>query len=84
MSIQTIAGHTLFACTVGDLGSISGIGDVSLDSWTCLESMIDTVKRTGHSSYYVEKAMSAMGKSARQMGLQSDSSFVNGGGMWAV
>lgn len=37
ISIQTIAGHPLFACTVGDLGGISGVGDVSLDSWTCLE-----------------------------------------------
>ncbi|KAF4619115.1 hypothetical protein D9613_005404 [Agrocybe pediades] len=79
LSIQTIAGHTLFACTVGDLGNVNGIGDVSLDSWTCLEGMIDTVKRTGHSSYYVEKAMSAMGKTAKQMGLNSDSSLVSGG-----
>lgn len=37
VSVQTIAGHTLFSCTVGDLGGLSGIGDVSLDSWTCLE-----------------------------------------------
>ena len=26
ISIQTIAGHTLFACTVGDLGHLSGLG----------------------------------------------------------
>ncbi|KZT27044.1 hypothetical protein NEOLEDRAFT_1155390 [Neolentinus lepideus HHB14362 ss-1] len=62
ISIQTIAGHTLFACTVGDLGGISGVGDVSLESWTCLEGMINVAKRTGHSSYYVEKGMGAMGK----------------------
>lgn len=37
ISIQTIAGHTLFSCTVGDLGHPSGIADVSLDSWACLE-----------------------------------------------
>ncbi|KAK7060215.1 hypothetical protein VNI00_000980 [Paramarasmius palmivorus] len=67
ISIQTIAGHTLFSCTVGDLGHLSGIGDVSLDSWTCLEGMINVVKRTGHSSFYVEKAMSAMGRSSRQL-----------------
>ncbi|PPQ92381.1 hypothetical protein CVT25_008731 [Psilocybe cyanescens] len=79
LSIQTIAGHTLFACTVGDLGDTSGIGDVSLDSWACLEGMIDTVKRTGHSSFYVEKGMSAMGKTAKQMGLQDDAFRVNGG-----
>jgi hypothetical protein len=37
VSVQTIAGHTLFACTVGDLGHLAGVGDVSLDSWACLE-----------------------------------------------
>lgn len=37
IAIQSIAGHPLFSCTVGDLGGISGIGDVSLDSWSCLE-----------------------------------------------
>lgn len=37
LSIQTVGGHTLFACTVGDLGGIAGVGDVSLDSWACLE-----------------------------------------------
>jgi len=71
LSIQTIAGHTLFSCTVGDLGHLSGIGDVSLDSWTCLEGMINVVKRTGHSSYYVEKGMSALGKTPKQFGLGS-------------
>jgi len=70
ISVQTIAGHTLFACTVGDLGGVSGVGDVSLDSWGVLEGMVNVVKRTGHSSYYVEKGMSAMSKG--QAGLQSD------------
>lgn len=37
LSIQSIAGHPLFSCTVGDLGDPSGIGDVSLDSWERLE-----------------------------------------------
>ena len=37
LSIQTIAGHTLFSCTVGNLGGTDGAGDVSLDSWACLE-----------------------------------------------
>ncbi|KAL4075714.1 hypothetical protein V8B97DRAFT_146703 [Scleroderma yunnanense] len=68
ISIQTIGGHTLFACTAGDLGHPSGAGDVSLDSWACLQGMIDIVKRTSHSSYYIEKGMSAMGKTAKQMG----------------
>lgn len=79
ISIQTIAGHTLFACTVGDLGHVSGIGDVSLDSWACLEGMINVVRRTGHSSFYVEKGMSAMGKTPKQMGIQGEFR-VNGGG----
>lgn len=79
LSIQTIAGHTLFACTVGDLGNHSGIGDVSLDSWACLEGMINVVRRTGHSSYYVEKGMSAMGKTAKEMGITPDMR-VSGGG----
>ncbi|KAF8165069.1 hypothetical protein B0H34DRAFT_793501 [Crassisporium funariophilum] len=79
ISIQTVAGHTLFACTVGDLGDVSGIGDVSLDSWACLEGMVNVVRRTGHSSFYVEKGMSAMGKTPKQMGIQGDSFRVNGG-----
>ncbi|KAF8665571.1 hypothetical protein AX16_000029 [Volvariella volvacea WC 439] len=69
ISIQTIAGHTLFACTVGDL---RGIGDVSLQSWSCIEEMIGVVKQTGHSSFYVERGMSAMKKTPKQMGLQSE------------
>ena len=80
ISIQTIAGHTLFACTVGDLGHVSGIGDVSLDSWACLEGMINIVRRTGHSSFYVEKGMNAMNKTPKQMGIQIESLRVNGGG----
>jgi len=83
ISIQTIAGHTLFSCTVGDLGHVSGIGDVSLDSWACLEGMISVVRRTGHSSYYVEKGMSAMGKTAKQMGIQTEHR-VNGGGAFHI
>lgn len=78
ISIQTIAGHTLFACTVGDLGGLSGVGDVSLDSWACLEGMVAVVRRTGHSSYYVEKGMGAMGKTPKQMGIQGDYR-INGG-----
>ena len=81
ISIQTIAGHTLFACTVGDLGHSSGIGDVSMDSWSCIEGMVNVVRRTGHSSYYVEKGMSAMGKTPKQMGIQGDFR-VNGGGVF--
>jgi len=70
ISIQTIVGHTLFSCTVGDLGTT--VGDVSLDSWTALDGMIAVVRRTGHSSFYVEKGMGAMGKSPKQLGLSPD------------
>lgn len=65
---------------MGDLGDASGIGDVSLDSWACMESMIHTVRRTGHSSFYVDKGMSAMGKTSQQIGIQGESSGVKGGG----
>lgn len=82
ISIQTIAGHTLFSCTVGDLGHESGIGDVSLDSWACVEGMINCVKRTGHSSYYVEKGMGAMGKTPKQLGIQGAEYRIHGGGVF--
>ncbi|KAF5333331.1 hypothetical protein D9611_002256 [Ephemerocybe angulata] len=73
ISIQTIAGHTLFSCTVGDLGHPTGFGDnVSLDSWACLEGMISVVRRISHSSFYVEKGMSAMGKTPKQLGIEGD------------
>ncbi|KAL1946586.1 hypothetical protein VTO73DRAFT_14690 [Trametes versicolor] len=78
ISIQTIAGHTLFSCTVGNLGGVEGGGDVSLDSWSCLEGMIAVVRKTGHSSYYVEKGMNAMGKTPKQLGIQGEYK-INGG-----
>ncbi|KAH8106310.1 hypothetical protein BXZ70DRAFT_1004572 [Cristinia sonorae] len=78
ISIQSIAGHNLFSCTVGDLGGISGVGDVSLDSWACVEGMIAVVRRTGHSSFYVEKGMGAMGKTPQQLGIQGEYR-INGG-----
>lgn len=81
ISIQTIAGHTLFSCTVGDLGHPTGFGDVvSLDSWSCLEGMVSVVKRTGHSSFYVEKGMSAMGKTPKQLGIEGGDGRICGGG----
>jgi uncharacterized protein (UPF0303 family) len=77
ISIQTIVGHTLFSCTVGDLGIT--VGDVSLDSWSSLDGMIAVVRRTGHSSFYVEKGMGAMGKSPQQLGLPPDLRIHGGG-----
>lgn len=83
ITIQTIVGHTLFSCTVGDLGASAGLGyqDVSLDSWQVLEGMVAVVRRTGHSSFYVEKGMGAMGKTPKQMGVGSEFR-VHGGGEW--
>lgn len=37
------------------------------------------VRRTGHSSYYVEKGMNAMGKTQKQLGIQSDCKIQGGG-----
>jgi uncharacterized protein (UPF0303 family) len=82
ISIQSIVGHTLFACTVGDLGNTSGLAEVGMDSWGCLEGMMNVVRRTGHSSYYVEKGMGAMGKTSKRMGAQSEFR-INGGGEWS-
>ena len=96
ISIQTVSGHTLFSCTVGELGAANSLGDVSLDSWACLEGMINVVvrkilygscgsdlellqRRTGHSSYYVEKGIGAMGKTPKDMGIRNDYT-VSGGG----
>lgn len=47
-----------------------------------MEGMINVVKRTGHSSYYVEKGMSALGKTPKQFGLGSPAlgERVQGGG----
>lgn len=42
--------------------------------------MIAVVKRTGHSSYYVEKGMGAMGKSPAQMGIPEREFKIHGGG----
>ena len=45
----------------------------------CSQGMIEVVKRTGHSSYYVEKGMAAMGKTPEQMGIKTDH-LCGGGG----
>ena len=41
--------------------------------------MISVVRRTGHSSYYVEKGMNAMGKTPKQLGIQPDLKICGGG-----
>lgn len=48
-----------------------------------LQGMIAVVRRTGHSSYYVEKGMGAMGKTPKQLGIQGEYR-INGGGMFMV
>lgn len=79
IAVQTIQGHTLFSCTVGDLGDAGGVSDVSLDAWACLEGMCAVVRRTGHSSYYVEKGMTALGKTPKQLGIQGEFRVQGGG-----
>ena len=44
--------------------------------------MIEVVKRTGHSSYYVEKGMAAMGKTPEQLGVKPE--HLCGGGQFAL
>ena len=43
------------------------------------KGMISVVRRTGHSSYYVEKGMNAMGKTPKQLGIQTDYKISGGG-----
>lgn len=43
------------------------------------QGMIAVVRRTGHSSYYVEKGMGAMGKTPKQLGIEGNYR-INGGG----
>lgn len=52
ISVQSLAGHALFACTVADARTASE--DVSLQRWGRLETMMEMVKRSGRSSYYVQ------------------------------
>ena len=44
-----------------------------------MKGMISVVRRTGHSSYYVEKGMNAMGKTPKQLGIQPDLKICGGG-----
>lgn len=41
--------------------------------------MISVVRRTGHSSYYVEKGMNALGKTQKQLGISPDLKISGGG-----
>ncbi|KAG8945419.1 hypothetical protein FRC04_000794 [Tulasnella sp. 424] len=73
ISIQTMQGATMFACAVGE-GS-----DVSLDSWWHIEGMIKVVRRTGHSTFYIEKGAAAIGKPPEQLGLPFPEYRLDGG-----
>lgn len=75
ISIQSLGGHTLFACSVGD----SDATGVSLDAWLAIEGMLKVVKRTGHSSFYVERGMAAIGKTQETMGIPFPEYRINGG-----
>ncbi|KAG8931747.1 hypothetical protein FRC03_011755 [Tulasnella sp. 419] len=73
ISIQTMQGATMFACSVGE-GS-----DVSLDSWWRIEAMIKVVRRTGHSTLYIERGIQAVGKSPEELGLPFPEYRIDGG-----
>ncbi|CAG7849410.1 SubName: Full=Uncharacterized protein {ECO:0000313/EMBL:CCA71811.1} [Serendipita indica DSM 11827] len=73
IAIKSVAGHVLFACTVGESG------DVDLESWSCIEGMINTVIKTGHSSYYVERNLTMHGRSPEQIGLTFPEYRLDGG-----
>ncbi|KAG8847032.1 hypothetical protein FRB96_001682 [Tulasnella sp. 330] len=73
ISIQSMQGACMFACAVGE-GS-----DVSLDAWWVMEGMIKVVRRTGHSSFYIEKGSNAIGKPPEQLGLPFPEYRINGG-----
>ncbi|KAF8322002.1 uncharacterized protein EI90DRAFT_3078460 [Cantharellus anzutake] len=79
-SIQTIQGSPLFSCSIGD-GS-----DISPDSWARLNAMMNVVKRTGHSSFYIEKGRSVLGRSAEELGLPFPEYRIEGGAfpIWLV
>jgi len=78
--VQTIQGSTLFSCAIGD-GS-----DISPDSWARLTAMMNVVRRTGHSSFYIEKGRSVLGRSAEELGLPFPEYRVEGGAfpIWLV
>jgi len=73
ISIQSMQGATMFACAVGE-GS-----DVSLDAWWVVEGMAKVVRRTGHSSFYIEKGSNAIGKPPELLGLPFPEYRINGG-----
>jgi uncharacterized protein (UPF0303 family) len=79
VGVYDALGHTLFACTVGDLGDRRGAAEVGMESWRRVNGMVEVVRRTGHSSFYVEKGMQAMGKTAEELGLKGDL-YISGGG----
>lgn len=76
IAIKGIAGHTLFACALIvarrprapvthraiSIGTVGESGDVTLESWSCLEGMIRTAIKTGHSSYYIDRNLATHGK----------------------
>jgi uncharacterized protein (UPF0303 family) len=76
VGVYDALGHTLFACTVGDL---AGHGDVGLEAWDRVKGMVELVRRTGHCTFYIEKGMQAVGKTVEQLGLTGDLHVAGGG-----
>lgn len=73
IAIKSVAGHILFACSVGESG------DVNLESWSCIEGMIATAIKTGHSSYYIERSLASRGRNPEQIGLGFPEYRLDGG-----
>ncbi|KAI0032034.1 hypothetical protein K488DRAFT_50813 [Vararia minispora EC-137] len=69
LAIQTAAGAPLFACAVGD--------GTSGEDWAVLEGAIAVVRRTGHSSFYVEKGLIA-GRAMREVEKEKEKRIYGG------
>lgn len=78
ISIRTIQGNTLFACSVG--GGQSILGE---DGWYTVEAMARVVRKTGHSTLYIEKGLKAMSRTLASLGIKNPPGYpqkVEGGG----
>lgn len=85
ISIQTTSLQPLFTCTVSPPAAtvrtmspsssptstpfLPSQDETSPLAWQTLNKMIEVVKKTHHSSFYVEKSLSALGKGAVEVGV---------------
>jgi uncharacterized protein (UPF0303 family) len=74
LAVQTPGGAPLFACAVGD--------GVSAEDWAALDGALAVVRRTAHSSFYVEKGAGARGERERRE--VRGETRICGGGAWAL